>query len=141
VTPDNLQVLLDFYQSERAGGGSFEGGIELAIRRLLISPEFLYRVEADPPPRAPARGEASGPVAGTAYRISDLELASRLSFFLWSSVPDEELLDVAQSGKLREPAVLERQAQRMLADRRSESFTKNFAGQWLLLRNLATARP
>ena len=134
VTAENLDTLLGFYRSGRADGGSFDAGVELAIRRMLISPEFLYRVEADPVWRA-------GSPASRAYRISDLELASRLSFFLWSSVPDEELLDVAGRGALRQPAVLEQQARRMLADPRSESFTKNFSGQWLMLRNLVTARP
>jgi hypothetical protein len=135
VSPDSLKVLIDFYESGRAEGGSFEQGIELAIRRMLISPEFLYRVEADPAPRAGRAG------AATSYRIPDLDLASRLSFFLWSSVPDDELLKLAARGTLHEPAALERQVRRMLADPRSDSFTTNFTGQWLMLRNLETARP
>jgi hypothetical protein len=96
-----------------------------------VSPEFLFRVEQDPPGVAP----------NTVYRISDLELASLLSFFLWSSVPDDDLLDVAASGKLHEPAVLERQVRRMLADARSETLVSNFASQWLHLRNLASITP
>jgi mono/diheme cytochrome c family protein len=143
VPPDSLQVLLDFYQKGRAGG-SFDDGIEFAVRRLLVSPEFLYRIEADPATRAagrvvPATNTASSP--SPVYRISDLELASRLSFFLWSSIPDDELLDAAAQGTLRNPAVLDRQVRRMLADRRSETLAQNFGGQWLLVRNLATTRP
>ena len=101
------------------------------MSRLLVSPEFLFRVERDPanvPPNTP-------------YRISDLELASRLSFFLWSSIPDEELLDAAAQGPLKDAAVLAQQVTRMLADPRAEAFVKNFAGQWLYLRNLPSAMP
>ena len=101
------------------------------VRAILASTEFLFRIERDPPNAAPA----------TAYRISDVELASRLSFFLWSSVPDEELLGLAIAGKLKQPAVLEQQARRMLADARSHALVTNFAGQWLYLRNLAAANP
>ena len=127
VTDADLAVLLEFYEMGRADG-SFEDGIELALRRLLVSPEFLVRVEADP----------AGVAADTEYAVSDLELASRLSFFLWSSIPDDELLDVAERGALSEPEELERQVRRMIADPRSEAVTANFAGQWLQLRNLAT---
>jgi mono/diheme cytochrome c family protein len=143
VTPDSLQALLDFYQKGRADG-SFDDGIEFAVRRLLISPEFLYRIEADPAARAAARTlQATKTAASPApvYRISDLELASRLSFFLWSSIPDDELLDAAARGILRNDAVLEQQVRRMLADPRSETLAQNFGGQWLLVRNLATTRP
>ena len=121
--PTRSSALLEFYNEGRATGG-FESGIELALRRLLVSPEFLFRVEADP----------SG-CGGRLPRIalSDLELASRLSFFLWSSIPDDELLDAAaQRRAQRMPAVLEQQVRRMLADPRSEALAKNFAGQWLL---------
>ena len=132
VADGDVDVLLDFYNDSRAAGGSFDDGIELALRRLLVSPEFLYRIEAD-------RTADAGPdqVPG-AYARSDLELASRLSFFLWSSIPDDELLDVAERGRLGEPAELERQVRRMLADPRSAALTENFAGQWLQLRNLET---
>jgi hypothetical protein len=130
VTEADLQVPLKFYKDARADGG-FETGIEMALRAVLVSPEFLFRVEQDPARIAPK----------TAYRISDLELASRLSFFLWSSIPDDELLEAAMQGKLRTPAVLERQVRRMLADPRSRALVTNFAGQWLYLRNLASATP
>ncbi len=143
VAPENVQVLLDFYQKGRADGGSFDNGIEFALRRLLVSPEFLYRIEADPAPRASTAATDSNTSAASSrvYRISDFELASRLSFFLWSSIPDDELLDAAARGTLRAPAVIEKQVRRMLADPRAETLTQNFGGQWLLIRNLATARP
>ena len=143
----DVQVLLDFYNQGREAGGSFDDGIELAVRRLLVSPEFLFRVEADPVRSAPGvrRASSGAPVATSAsagvYAVPDLELASRLSFFLWSSIPDDELLAVATAGRLRQPAVLEQQVRRMLADPRAESLTKNFAGQWLQLRNMANLRP
>src|SRR5262249_46053904 len=98
---------------------------------VLVSPEFLFRVEQDP----------AGSTPGTAYKISDLALASRLSFFLWSSIPDDELLDIAMKGKLRGPGVLDQQVKRMLADPRSKMLVDNFAEQWLYLRNLASATP
>ena len=126
-----LGVLLDFYERGR-GDGTFEDGIELALRRLLVSPEFLYRVEADPEDAEP----------GAPYPVADLDLASRLSFFLWSSIPDDELLAAAEQGRLRDPAELERQVRRMIADPRSATLTTNFAAQWLQLRNLeTTVRP
>ena len=128
VAEADLAVLLEFYEMGRADGGSFDAGIELALRRLLVSPEFLVRIEADPTTVDPA----------TPYRVSDFELASRLSFFLWSSIPDDELLALAERGELSAPATLERQVRRMVADPRSGSLTNNFAGQWLQLRNLAT---
>ncbi|HEY7172009.1 MAG TPA: DUF1592 domain-containing protein [Vicinamibacterales bacterium] len=143
ATPENVRVLLDFYQKERSDGGTFDGGIEFAIRRMLVSPEFLYRVEADPVMRG-AAGTApvkNAPVTAANYRVSDNELASRLSFFLWSSIPDDELLDAAARGTLKDPAVLEKQVRRMLADPRSETLMRNFGGQWLLVRNMATVRP
>ena len=111
ATAADLETLLEFYAEGRAAG-DFDAGIEMALRRLLVSPEFLFRIERDP--------EAAAPDA--AYRISDLELASRLSFFLWSSIPDDELIEVAAAGTLRDPAVLERQVLRMLADPRAEAW-------------------
>jgi hypothetical protein len=141
ATPENVRVLLDFYQKERTDG-TFDSGIEFAIRRMLVSPEFLYRVEADPVARvAPGTAPIKNAGSPNNYRISDNELASRLSFFLWSSIPDDELLDVAARGTLKDPAVLEKQVRRMLADPRSETLMRNFGGQWLLVRNMATVRP
>ncbi len=125
-----VRKLLGFWRDARPSGG-FEAGIETALSAILVSPQFLFRVEQDPP----------GLQAGTAYRISDLELASRLSFFLWSSIPDRELLDKAIRGELKTPAVFEQQARRMLADPRSKSLVTNFAGQWLHLRSLDSFTP
>ncbi len=130
VTNEDLEGPLELYRQGRADGG-FEAGIEMALSGVLVSPEFLFRIEHDPAEVPP----------NTAYRISDLELASRLSFFLWSSIPDDDLLDAAIAGKLHEPAVLERQVRRMLADVRSQSLVSNFASQWLHLRNLAAITP
>jgi len=131
VTNDDVKTLLDFYQRGRADG-TFDSGIRAALERLLISPDFLFRIEADP--------EATA--QGTPYRLSDVELASRLSFFLWSSIPDEELLDLAIRGKLREGDALERQARRMLADPRARtSLVDNFFGQWLQTRNVWLLTP
>ena len=126
ITDRNVQRLLQFYDEARRENASFEDGIERALNRLLISPEFLYRIEADPDVNT-----------GDVYQISELSLASRLSFFLWSSIPDEELLNLAEEGRLSNPAELERQVHRMLLDPRSRTITENFAGQWLQLRNLA----
>jgi hypothetical protein len=136
-TPASLQVLVDFYQKGRADGGTFEQGIEFALRRLLVSPEFLYRVENDPVARTAKVASTTSAV----YKINDLELASRLSFFLWSSIPDDELLDMASRGVLSHADVLTNQVKRMLADPRSETLMQNFGGQWLLVRNMATVRP
>jgi hypothetical protein len=130
VTDADLRVPLNFYTEARKDS-SFEAGIEMALQALLTSTEFLFRIERDPQTITP----------GTAYRISDLELASRLSFYLWSTIPDDELLNTAVNGQLRQPRVLEQQVRRMLADTRAESLATNFAGQWLYLRNLAAARP
>ncbi|HEY6341820.1 MAG TPA: DUF1592 domain-containing protein [Bryobacteraceae bacterium] len=130
VTDSDLDDLMPFYKSGRAER-DFDQGIERALERLLISPQFLFRIERD----------AAGARPGQPYRISDLELASRLSFFLWSSSPDDELLDIASRGKLRDPAVLEQQIKRMLADPRSESMVTNFAEQWLFLRDLENKQP
>jgi hypothetical protein len=142
VTDADVKVLIDFYNQGRAAG-TFDSGIELALQRILVSPSFLFRTEFAPPPPLRGSGAAgpSAPVSTGAYRINDLALASRLSFFLWSSIPDEELLDLATQGKLRDPAVLERQTRRMLADPRSEAFINNFAGQWLSLRRLPDIVP
>jgi mono/diheme cytochrome c family protein len=129
VTGRDVDTLMAFYREARAGG--FDAAIQAALRRLLVSPEFLMRVERDP----------AGTTPGTAYPVSDLELASRLSFFLWSSIPDEELLAAAERGQLRDPAVLTAQVKRMLADSRSAAFVGNFAGQWLFLRNLQATVP
>jgi hypothetical protein len=126
VNEEDLEPLMAFFDQGRSGTGNFEAGIELALRRLLVSPAFLLRTSQDPPNIG----------RNTAYRISDVELASRLSFFLWSSIPDDELLDLAVKGKLEDPAVLKQQVRRMLADARSEALIKNFAGQWLYLRNV-----
>ena len=130
VTGADVDALFTFYREGRAAGG-FEAGIERAVRALLVSPDFLFRVVSDPPGVAP----------GAPYRLSDLELASRISFFLWSSIPDDELLDVAMEGGLQDPEVVERQVRRMLADPRSEALAKHFAGQWLRLRNISGALP
>jgi hypothetical protein len=126
----DLEGPLALYRQARASG-DFDAGIEMALAAVLVSPEFLFRVERDPAGIAPA----------AAYRVSDLELASRLSFFLWSSIPDDELLDVAIAGTLHQPSVLERQVRRMLADARSRALVNNFASQWLHLRNLEAITP
>ena len=130
ATGDDVRALLPFYREGRRDS-TFESGVQRVVERVLVSPEFLFRIE-DRPKGAPA---------GSGYRISDLELASRLSFFLWSSIPDDELLDAAQAGNLRQPAVLEKQVRRMLADRRAEALVTNFAAQWLYLRDLPARRP
>ena len=131
VTDADVVKLLAYYEAARAEGGSFETGIEMIVRAVIASPDFLFRIERDP--------EIVG--RERAYRVSDVALASRLSFFLWSSIPDEELLDMAVRGKLRAPGVLERQVRRMLADERSIALVDNFAEQWLYLRNLSAVSP
>ncbi len=130
LTDGDVQTLLRFYQAGRSEGG-VEAGIGTALERILVGPEFLFRIERDPANVAP----------GAAYPISDLELASRLSFFLWSTIPDDELLDLAENGRLKDPAVLEQQVRRMLADSRSKALVSNFAGQWLYLRNVRAVSP
>jgi hypothetical protein len=131
VTAEDTQTLVGFYDRARAGG-DFDAGIRAALERLLVSPDFLFRIEVDPDNVPP----------GTAYRLSDVELASRLSFFLWSSIPDEELLDLAVRGRLHEPSVLDRQVRRMLADTRSRrALVDNFFGQWLQTRNVWLLTP
>jgi hypothetical protein len=123
---DELSVLMDFYRLGREEGGDFEVGIQYALSRLLVDPRFLYRFESPPDDVA----------EGAVYRIGDLELASRLSFFLWSSIPDEQLLALAAADQLHDPEVLAAQVERMLADTRAQRFVENFAGQWLKLRDL-----
>jgi hypothetical protein len=130
VTADDLARLLPLYRRGAASGG-FESGVKLALQRILVSPGFLFRMELDPPNATP----------GSVHRISDIELASRLSFFLWSSIPDDELLGLAESGRLSDPSVLGQQVHRMLADPRSKALVMNFTGQWLFLRNIAKILP
>ena len=140
VNETDIRDLLPFYERGRKEGvpagaaaqaGSFDLGVQKALERLLVSSQFLFRIEREP----------ANVAAGTAYRVSDLELASRLSFFIWSSIPDEELLDAAAAGRLKDPKVLEQQVRRMLADPRSESLVTNFAAQWLYLRDIAAKQP
>ena len=130
VTEADLEMLLEFFHSGRAVA-DFDAGIEMALRRVLVSPDFLFRRESDP----------DGAASGQPYAISDLELASRLSFFLWSSIPDGELLDLAERGELRRPRVLDQQVARMLADPRARALVDNFGGQWLYLRNMELVSP
>jgi mono/diheme cytochrome c family protein len=130
VRAQDVETLLGFYHAGRRDG-DFEEGIQAALQRVLVDPEFLFRIERDPA-RVPP---------GTPYAVNDLELASRLSFFLWSSIPDDELLDVAERGRLRDAAVLEQQVRRMLADDRARALVDNFAGQWLYLRNVQAVWP
>ena len=126
----DVSTLMNFYRMGRSGAG-FDAGIQLALERLLISPDFLFRVERDPIDSDP----------GTIYALTDLEIASRLSYFLWSSGPDDELLALAERSRLNDPAILEQQVMRMLADPRATALVQNFAGQWLYLRNLRGAVP
>jgi len=130
IAADDLPQLLALYR-EGAESGGFEAGVRLALLKILVSPEFIFRMEFDPP----------DVVSRSAHRISDVELAVRLSFFLWSSIPDDELLAVAERGELGDASVLEHQVRRMLADPRSSELVKNFAGQWLFLRNIEKIQP
>jgi hypothetical protein len=129
LTDDEVATIMTFYEKGRnsVDGGDFEVGIQQALARVLVAPAFLYRTETEP----------AGTRPGAPYRLGSLELASRLSFFLWSSIPDDELLDLAGKGSLRDPRVLQQQVKRMLADPKSDALTNNFAGQWLFLRDLA----
>jgi hypothetical protein len=127
---NDVAALLNFYKAGRENG-DFEDGIERGLQFILAHPEFVFRTETAPASVKP----------GEAYRVNDLQLASRLSFFLWSNGPDDELIDIAARGKLKNPAVLEQQVRRMIADPRSGEFVKNFAGQWLGLRTLQTQTP
>ena len=129
-TDKDLQRLMTFYATGRAGG-NFESGVEVALERMLASPKFVFRIERDPANATP----------GTVYRVSDLELASRMSFFLWSSIPDDELLRLASEGKLHTQPVLDQQMRRMLTDPKSVALIDNFADQRLYLRNLRTMIP
>jgi hypothetical protein len=130
VTDEDLKRPLELYRTAKGSDG-FEAGIEMGLAAVLSSPEFLFRIERDP----------ASATSGAPYPLTDLELASRLSFFLWSSIPDDELLDVAAKGDLDKPAVLEREVRRMLADPRSRNLVTNFASQWLHLRNLDAITP
>ncbi len=130
VTPANLEKAMKFYRQGRKDG-DFDAGIEMALSALLVNPQFLFRVELDPKDLAPK----------TAYRVSDIDLASRLSFFLWSSIPDDELLDLAARNELHKPEQFEKQVRRMLADERSRNLATNFAAQWLHLGNLESITP
>lgn len=131
VTRPEIAGLMKFVQMAKAEGQNVEQGIQLAIQAMLVSPHFLFRIERDPEPTNPNR----------THSITDLELASRLSYFLWSSMPDEELFGLAETGKLHTPAVLDAQVKRMLADPRVAAFAENFAGQWLETRNLDQVKP
>src|SRR5437762_2275204 len=131
MTDTETGRLVEFYQKGRDKGGSFDASIQQALVFMLVSPQFLFRFELDP----------ANAGAGAIYRISDLELASRLSFFIWSSIPDDQLLDLAIQGKLKNPAILEQQVERMLSDQRARALGSNFAGQWLYLRNLRSVQP
>ncbi len=130
VTEQDVAALLPFYEKGRKER-DFDLGIQTALERLLVSPQFLYRIERDP----------AGAMPGVAHSVSDLELASRLSFFIWSSIPDDQLLDLAASGKLKQPEIFEQQVRRMVADPRSESLVNNFAAQWLYLRDVDVKKP
>jgi Protein of unknown function (DUF1592)/Protein of unknown function (DUF1588)/Protein of unknown function (DUF1587)/Protein of unknown function (DUF1585)/Protein of unknown function (DUF1595)/Cytochrome C oxidase, cbb3-type, subunit III len=131
VNDADLELLLSMYQRGRNNRGSFDAGIESALQLILASPEFLFRFEPDPGNLA----------AGTVYHLDDLALASRLSFFLWSSIPDDTLVNLALQGKLKDPAIVEQQVKRMLADPKSDALVDNFVEQWLFLRNLKTKTP
>ena len=131
VAAEDLAALMRFFELGRRQGGSFDTGIQVALQRMLSDPKFVFRAEQDP----------AGLAAGAVHRVSDIELASRLSFFLWSSVPDEELLALAEKGRLRDRSVLEAQVRRMIADRKSQALVSNFAGQWLYIRNLRGTNP
>src|SRR5687767_286793 len=132
VTAEDIAAPLSFYTGARERGGTFDAGIRAGVARILASPLFLYRIERDP----------AGLRPGTARQVSDVELASRLSFFLWSSIPDDTLMNLATSGRLRAPGVLAAEVRRLIADKRADALVSNFAGQWLQLRNLeAKVRP
>tara|TARA_Y100000588_G_scaffold352144_1_gene404496 strand:+ start:260 stop:1447 length:1188 start_codon:yes stop_codon:yes gene_type:complete len=131
VTSSDIDPLLELYQLGRIEGGGFEAGVEMALSGVLVSPNFLFRTEGAPPGLAP----------GSVYPVSDFDLASRLSFFLWSSIPDDELLDLAGQGRLSDTEVLAGQIKRMLADPKAGALVDNFAGQWLHLRNVADWTP
>jgi hypothetical protein len=131
ATEADLEEMTAFFQAGREEGGGFDYGVEAVVQRLLADPEFIYRRELEP----------AGVAAGSPYAISDLELASRLSFFIWSSIPDEELIELASQGRLRDEEVLEEQVTRMIADPRSAAFVENFTGQWLNVRGMKASEP
>jgi mono/diheme cytochrome c family protein len=131
ATDDDLENLMSFYQRGRNEGGSFDRGVEMAVQAVLMDPEFIFRKEAEP----------ANVAAGQKFRVTDLELANRLSFFLWSSVPDDELVNLAVQNKLRDPHVLEQQTRRMLASPKAQQFIVNFAGQWFNIRGLDAQAP
>jgi hypothetical protein len=130
VSDADVNALMGVYKAGRREG-KFDNGIEMALRAILVSPDFLFRVERDP--------AGAGP--GTVHRVGDFELASRLSFFLWASIPDDQLLNLAEQGKLKDPVVLEKQVARVLGDSKADRFVESFAGQYLYLRNLAADKP
>jgi hypothetical protein len=147
VTTADVEPLLEFYRDGAAAGG-FDAGMQLAVKRLLVSPEFLFRIErsavaaeAAPTEDVAAEAAPTEEIAASTQSLDEFALASRLSFFLWSSIPDEALLAAAESGLLAEPAELESQVRRMLADPKADAFVENFAGQWLFLRNLDAIVP
>jgi mono/diheme cytochrome c family protein len=131
ATKADLDTVMDFYKQGRADNGTFDDGVEAALQRVLADPQFIYRGEAEP----------ATVTVGKSYRITDLDLASRLSFFLWSSIPDDELIDLAAQNRLHDPAVLAKEVKRMLADSKSNALVSNFTGQWLSVRSLATSEP
>jgi hypothetical protein len=131
ATDADREMMMGFFEAGREEGGSFDYGIEAVVQRVLADPEFIYRSEIEPP----------HVTAGSSYGINDLELASRLSFFLWSSIPDEELVQLASQGRLHEPEILEQQVERMIADERSNAFVENFTGQWLNVRGMQASEP
>ena len=131
ISETDVDELLQFFELGREEKGTFDGGIQTGLRRILASPEFTFRFELDP----------EGAEEGDTFEVSDLELASRLSFFLWSTIPDDELVELAAAGRLSDTDVLEQQVRRMLADPKSRAVVDNFAGQWLQLRNLASVEP
>jgi hypothetical protein len=131
ITSAERERLMSLYSAERAKGRDFEAGVQTGLAYVLVAPQFLFRVEQDPVDAAP----------GSLYKIGDLELATRLSFFLWSSLPDDELIDSAVAGRLSNAAELERQVERMLADERATTLARSFVGQWLYLRNLRASAP
>jgi Protein of unknown function (DUF1592)/Protein of unknown function (DUF1588)/Protein of unknown function (DUF1587)/Protein of unknown function (DUF1595)/Protein of unknown function (DUF1585)/Planctomycete cytochrome C len=131
VTDADVETMLEFFHAGRKEGGSFDTGIQAVVQRVLVDPEFIYRSEIEPAAVAP----------GSPYRISDLELASRLSFFLWSSIPDDELIKLGSANRLHDPKVLRQQVERMIADPRSEAFVDNFTGQWLNVRGMQASEP
>ena len=139
LASDDVETLLAFYEAGRGAGG-FDAGIRRGLESILVDPEFLFRFEREPAV-APGRAAGADGAAGVIHPVTDMELASRLSFFLWSSIPDDELLDLAEAGRLRDPGMLEAQVRRMLADARAEALVDGFATQWLALRTLPGVVP